>query len=194
MVAFGGIIINGLVVKSGVAPIYLMWLSLVVQLAGVAPLAYVPIELAIHGEIHAFEILIGFGIGATSGICTIMPSRVLSQVLYKATATGALSQSWVVGAAVGVAIENSITNSNIDKYLSDTLSSQQLGLLRQSPGDALRVLPSDLQDLVLFTFGGSYKYQAFVFLSLTCVQFFVVAKLWKKADYEGVESEWSMVL
>lgn len=72
----------------------------------------------------------------------------------------------------------------MDKYLSDTLSSQQLGLLRQPPGDALRVLVSDLQDLVLFTFGESYKYQAFVLLSLTCVQFFVVAMPWKKPQLQ----------
>lgn len=78
MVAFGGIFINGLVAKSGVAPIYLMWPSLGVRPAGVAPLAYVPMERAIQGEIYAFEMLIGFGIGATFGICTIMPPRVVA--------------------------------------------------------------------------------------------------------------------
>ena len=102
-----------------------------------------------------------------------------SLMLLTAVATGAIVQSRMLGATIGIAIVTSILNSSLVSELSPALSPVQLNALLQSIS-AAKTFPASLQAAIAEVVGHAYGLHTRVLVGLASAQLLAIFLVWQR--------------
>jgi hypothetical protein len=125
------------------------------QLIGVALLSTVSQSLSDLQAQIGYQIIYGLGVGLSFGAVTIMCTAHSLEHGDLAVAQGALAQARVLGGCIGIAGCMAIFNSQVNRSLSQYLSSDEISTLRRSPTASLTLSP-DQQVLVRGTYADAF--------------------------------------
>ncbi|KAI0201342.1 drug resistance transporter [Astrocystis sublimbata] len=160
------------------APIYMGFLGVFLQIIGLALLSSTPISHPGWNAIYGFQVLIGFGAGCNIGLVTIlMPYVVEHRDLAVALAAG--TQFRFLGSAVVISITTAVGNGYIKARLSSVLTLKQIQEIFRSSA-TIDDLPSDLEEKVRREFVNSFNLQFHIILGFAVASVFTVILLWRR--------------
>lgn len=99
--------------------------------------------------------------------------------LFLAVATGAIIQFRFLGGLVGFSIASSIMNDYLKAHLENTLTSDILADLLQTP-KLLETYPPDVKEQILRVFARGYRLQFQVLTGFAAMQFPAAAMMFKR--------------
>jgi MFS family permease len=175
---FGAAITAVICKNKRVAPLYMGFFGVILQVIGLALLASVPASNPGWTAIYGFQALIGLGAGCNIGLVTIvMPYVVEPRDLAVATAAG--TQFRFLGSAVVVSITTAVGNGWIRDKLSGILTARQIKEIFRSSA-TINDLPPELEVRVRREFTNSFNLQFHIILGFAVATVFTIILLWRR--------------
>jgi len=132
----------------------------------------------IPGALYGFEVVFGFGIGA-SLVAALLVVKLNASPEDSAAAQGLLSETRILGGNVGLAVSTIILNARLSHDLKDVLSPQQL-LAIQNSLNSIALLDPVQQAAVQRTFARAFQTQFWVCIGIGALAALTGVFLWQR--------------
>ncbi|KAH9905019.1 major facilitator superfamily domain-containing protein [Xylariomycetidae sp. FL2044] len=161
-----------------VAPIYLAFGGIALEIIGLSILVQGTPTNPDWSAIYGTQVLIGMGTGMNIGIATLIAPFVIEK-RDLAVGSAAVVQFRFFGGAVAVSITTAVGNNQLRNKLAGSLTSDQISTLFRST-QSIKLLPPTAQELVRASFIDSFNLQMYILLGLAVVSTFATALLWQR--------------
>ena len=186
MIALGCILINLFAICSRIAPIYLVFVSSIIQLIGLSLFSTFSLNDVMApapSVVYGWKILSGFGKGMVWGMLLAIPPLVVEH-RDSAISSGALLYFRVFGGALDLALASAVINSYLTTHFSHSIGSEYLAAALQST-EATKGFPVDGPRLVLEKFAEEYDLQMKILAAFAGLQELFAGLLWRGKGQGG---------
>ncbi|KAL1801393.1 hypothetical protein ACET3X_001735 [Alternaria dauci] len=182
-VPFGSAVAGALMGKPRIPPCWIILAGSLMEVLGIALLAWIDTSSHIDASQYAFQIVAGMGTGlVNSGLIMLVPYAMEKRDL--AVGSAATSQFRTLGGLIGIAIVTSISTPYIRSHLTDILPLELAESLLERTELAQHLSPDTLER-VRMVFGEAYNLQVKVLIGFAAAKVPVTGLMWTNLRVEN---------